>query len=187
LEKCRKTPQVRRSHIHPRGMMAANPHALADEVSTRIRTQPALGCGEASRRDRVGAPAASQLVPRGCAVLVTRLQIARSIGIAARRRQYVEIMAVMSEPGWMALLNGAPRNGESSLVTVLQQMFEGPWMNLDVDVLNRSSCAAEESKREVPVRHPALDRAGWGGRSGRGRRLSRTRCRPPAAAGRSRE
>ena len=37
-------------------------------------------------------------------------------------------------PGQIVILNGAPRAGKSSIVTVIQETFEGPWMNLGVDV-----------------------------------------------------
>src|SRR4029077_4496348 len=30
--------------------------------------------------------------------------------------------------------NGAPRSGKSSIVRVMQETFDGPWMNLGVDV-----------------------------------------------------
>ncbi len=37
-------------------------------------------------------------------------------------------------PGQIVVLNGAPRSGKSSIVTVIQDTFEGVWMNLGVDV-----------------------------------------------------
>ena len=40
----------------------------------------------------------------------------------------------MIAPGQIIVLNGAPRSGKSSIVTVIQDTFEGPWMNLGVDV-----------------------------------------------------
>jgi len=40
-------------------------------------------------------------------------------------------------PGQIVILNGAPRAGKSSIVTVIQDTFEGPWMNLGVDVFAR--------------------------------------------------
>lgn len=36
-------------------------------------------------------------------------------------------------PGQIVILNGAPRSGKSSIVTVIQETFDGPWMNLGVD------------------------------------------------------
>ncbi|OLC09993.1 MAG: chloramphenicol phosphotransferase [Chloroflexi bacterium 13_1_40CM_67_9] len=36
--------------------------------------------------------------------------------------------------GQIVILNGAPRSGKSSIVTAIQETFEGPWMNLGVDV-----------------------------------------------------
>lgn len=41
-------------------------------------------------------------------------------------------------PGWIVVLNGAPRSGKSSIVRVIQETFDGPWMNLGVDVFVRS-------------------------------------------------
>lgn len=35
------------------------------------------------------------------------------------------------------VLNGAPRSGKSSIVTVIQETFDGPWLNLGVDVFSR--------------------------------------------------
>lgn len=35
------------------------------------------------------------------------------------------------------VLNGAPRSGKSSIVRVIQDTFEGAWMNLGVDAFNR--------------------------------------------------
>ncbi len=40
-------------------------------------------------------------------------------------------------PGQIVILNGAPRAGKSSIVTVIQDTFEGVWMNLGVDVFAR--------------------------------------------------
>ena len=36
-------------------------------------------------------------------------------------------------PGQIVILNGAPRSGKSSIVAVIQETFEGVWMNLGVD------------------------------------------------------
>lgn len=40
----------------------------------------------------------------------------------------------MIAPGQIIVLNGAPRSGKSSIVAAIQDTFEGPWMNLGVDV-----------------------------------------------------
>jgi chloramphenicol 3-O phosphotransferase len=40
----------------------------------------------------------------------------------------------MSAPGQIVILNGVPRAGKSSIVAVIQETFEGVWMNLGVDV-----------------------------------------------------
>ncbi|MEX2159646.1 MAG: chloramphenicol phosphotransferase [Dehalococcoidia bacterium] len=37
-------------------------------------------------------------------------------------------------PGQIVILNGAPRSGKSSIVAVIQETFDGPWMNLGVDI-----------------------------------------------------
>lgn len=39
--------------------------------------------------------------------------------------------------GRIIILNGAPRSGKSSIVAVIQETFEGPWMNLGVDIFVR--------------------------------------------------
>lgn len=39
--------------------------------------------------------------------------------------------------GWVVVLNGAPRSGKSSIATVIQETFDGPWMNLGVDVFSQ--------------------------------------------------
>lgn len=44
----------------------------------------------------------------------------------------------MTEPGWIVVLNGAPGAGKSSIVRVVQETFDGPWMNLGVDVFARA-------------------------------------------------
>jgi chloramphenicol 3-O phosphotransferase len=43
----------------------------------------------------------------------------------------------MGESGWIVILNGAPRSGKSSIALVIQETFDGPWMNLGVDVFSR--------------------------------------------------
>ncbi len=40
-------------------------------------------------------------------------------------------------PGQIVILNGAPRAGKSSIVKIVQDTFEGVWMNLGVDVFAR--------------------------------------------------
>jgi chloramphenicol 3-O phosphotransferase len=39
--------------------------------------------------------------------------------------------------GQVIILNGAPRAGKSSIVTAIQETFDGVWMNLGVDVFAR--------------------------------------------------
>jgi len=43
----------------------------------------------------------------------------------------------VTKPGQIVILNGAPRSGKSSIVVVIQDTFDGPWMNLGVDVFAR--------------------------------------------------
>jgi chloramphenicol 3-O phosphotransferase len=42
-------------------------------------------------------------------------------------------MASALAPGQIIILNGAPRSGKSSIAAVIQNTFEGVWMNLGVD------------------------------------------------------
>jgi chloramphenicol 3-O phosphotransferase len=42
-----------------------------------------------------------------------------------------------NQPGAIVILNGAPRSGKSSIVRVIQESFDGVWMNLGVDVFMR--------------------------------------------------
>ena len=39
-----------------------------------------------------------------------------------------------SDPGQIIILNGAPRSGKSSIAGVIQETFEGVWINLGVDL-----------------------------------------------------
>lgn len=40
---------------------------------------------------------------------------------------------IEATPGQIVILNGAPRSGKSSIARVIQDAFEGVWMNLGVD------------------------------------------------------
>ena len=42
-------------------------------------------------------------------------------------------MLEVGTPGQIVILNGPPRSGKSSIATVIQNTFEGVWMNLGVD------------------------------------------------------
>jgi chloramphenicol 3-O phosphotransferase len=42
-------------------------------------------------------------------------------------------------PGRIVILNGAPRAGKSSIAAVIQATFDGPWMNLGVDVARQAT------------------------------------------------
>lgn len=39
----------------------------------------------------------------------------------------------MGVPGQIVILNGAPRAGKSSITAIIQETFDGAWMNLGVD------------------------------------------------------
>ena len=39
-------------------------------------------------------------------------------------------MRQLPAPGQIIILNGAPRSGESSIAAVVQDTFDGVWMNL---------------------------------------------------------
>ena len=41
--------------------------------------------------------------------------------------------------GQIVILNGAPRAGKTSIARVIQEMFEGVWMNLGVDLFARGA------------------------------------------------
>jgi chloramphenicol 3-O phosphotransferase len=43
----------------------------------------------------------------------------------------------MTPPGQIIILNGAPRSGKSRIAEMVQDTFDGPWMNLGVDVFVR--------------------------------------------------
>ena len=43
-------------------------------------------------------------------------------------------MAQLTIPGQTIILNGAPRSGKSSIASVIQETFDGVWMNLGVDL-----------------------------------------------------
>lgn len=62
-------------------------------------------------------------------------------------------MSQPASPGQIIVLNGAPRSGKSSIVRVIQETFDGAWLNLGVDL----------SVREVT---PARYRPGIGLRPG---------------------
>ena len=42
-------------------------------------------------------------------------------------------MTKINKPGQIVILNGSPRSGKSSIATIIQNTFEGVWMNLGVD------------------------------------------------------
>jgi chloramphenicol 3-O phosphotransferase len=46
-------------------------------------------------------------------------------------------MEQQTGPGQIVILNGAPRSGKSSIAAVMQETFDGVWMNLGVDAFAR--------------------------------------------------
>lgn len=46
-------------------------------------------------------------------------------------------MTQAGTPGWVVVLNGAPRAGKSSIAAAMQETFDGVWMNLGVDAFSR--------------------------------------------------
>ena len=50
-------------------------------------------------------------------------------------------MAQAHAPGQIVILNGTPRSGKSSIVAVIQDTFDGVWMNLGVDGFMRMTPA----------------------------------------------
>lgn len=62
-------------------------------------------------------------------------------------------------PGRIVILNGAPRAGKSSIVTEIQEAFEGVWMNLGVDVARSMTpprCQPGIGLRPSEEAHPAF-------------------------------
>jgi chloramphenicol 3-O phosphotransferase len=61
-------------------------------------------------------------------------------------------------PGQIVVLNGAPRSGKSSIVSAIQETFEGTWMNLGVDVARMTTppkCQPGVGLRPGEEAHPA--------------------------------
>ncbi len=56
--------------------------------------------------------------------------------------------------GQIVILNGAPRSGKSSIVAVIQDTFDGPWMNLGVDVFVRGLRPGEDDHELAPLVPP---------------------------------
>jgi chloramphenicol 3-O phosphotransferase len=48
-------------------------------------------------------------------------------------------MSPETKPGQIVILNGAPRSGKSSIVSAIQETFEGVWINLGVDVARKTT------------------------------------------------
>ena len=61
-------------------------------------------------------------------------------------------------PGQIVVLNGAPRSGKSSIAAVIQETFEGLWVNLGVDVARARTPARYQpgiGLRPGEAEHPA--------------------------------
>lgn len=50
-------------------------------------------------------------------------------------------MGASASTGRIVILNGAPRAGKSSIVAAIQERFDGPWLNLGVDVARSTTPA----------------------------------------------
>src|SRR2546428_13050624 len=71
---------------------------------------------------------------RGCS------RVIHFIAVLQRRLPVGSIAGVPGRPataGQIGILNGAPRSGKSSIVNAIQDSFDGPWINLGVDVFVR--------------------------------------------------
>jgi chloramphenicol 3-O phosphotransferase len=65
---------------------------------------------------------------------------------------------VSTAPGTIVVLNGTPRSGKSSIVAAIQDTFEGPWLNLGVDVartMTPERCQPGIGLRPGEPQHPA--------------------------------
>jgi chloramphenicol 3-O phosphotransferase len=51
-------------------------------------------------------------------------------------------MSNANQPGQIVILNGAPRSGKSSIVAAIQETFDGPWINLGVDIARQMTPAS---------------------------------------------
>jgi chloramphenicol 3-O phosphotransferase len=62
----------------------------------------------------------------------------------------------MVDPGYIVVLNGAPRSGKSSIVAALQEQSSEPWMNLGVDIF--AECVTPPAFRPGIGLRPGGDR-----------------------------
>jgi chloramphenicol 3-O-phosphotransferase len=89
-------------------------------------------------------------------------------------------MEPLAKPGQIVILNGVPRSGKSSIVTAIQEIFDGVWMNLGVDTFVRhvtpkrygpGMASVQEASVRIssrlsqcstpPCMSPSLRTAGW--------------------------
>src|SRR5688500_3664599 len=64
----------------------------------------------------------------------TRTAVGAGHAAPARTRRPVRLIPmVVHAPGRIAVLNGAPRSGKSSIAAAVQDRLDGVWMNLGVD------------------------------------------------------
>jgi len=66
-------------------------------------------------------------------------------------------MSDSAPPGQIVILNGAPRSGKSSIVSAIQESFEGTWMNIGVDVAR--SMTPPEAQPGIGLRPGEADHA----------------------------
>jgi chloramphenicol 3-O-phosphotransferase len=78
-------------------------------------------------------------------------------------------MAQTRAQGQIIILNGAPRSGKSSIVEVIQDTFDGVWINLGIDGFMQTLCpwdgysegwdVANDQKEEVTLLGKAVEDA----------------------------
>ena len=67
----------------------------------------------------------------------TRQTIMRVRDVLPEYLTLLELQLDIENTGQIVILNGPPRSGKSSIVKVIQETFDNPWLNLGVDVYVR--------------------------------------------------
>jgi chloramphenicol 3-O phosphotransferase len=80
----------------------------------------------------------SCLAPPLCAGALCCLLLVVCVGYTSARSGENLRVHPESAPAQIVILNGAPRAGKSSIVAVIQDTFDGVWMNLGVDLFARN-------------------------------------------------
>jgi len=68
---------------------------------------------------------------------MTGLNFRRGGGRQAAALSDAQAMTQTRAPGWIVVLNGAPRSGKSSIAAAIQETLAGPWLSLGVDVFSQ--------------------------------------------------